>query len=50
MKKKKKKKNYNYHNFQKILDESNRKPYKIWVDKGNQFYNGSLKSWLEKML
>ena len=48
--KKKKKKNYNYHNFQKILDESNRKPYKIWVDKGNQFYNGSLKSWLEKML
>ena len=23
--------------FQKILDESNRKPNKIWVDKGNAF-------------
>ena len=34
--------------FQKILDESNRKPYKIWVDKGNEFYNRTMKSWLEK--
>ena len=25
--------------FQKILKESNRKPNKIWVDKGNEFYN-----------
>ena len=25
--------------FQKILDESNRKPNKIWVDKGSKFYN-----------
>ena len=25
--------------FQKILDESNRKPNKIGVDKGSQFYN-----------
>ena len=23
--------------FQKILDDSNRKPYKIWVDKGSEF-------------
>ena len=35
--------------FQKILDESNRKPNKIWVDKGREFYNISMKSWLEKM-
>ena len=26
--------------FQKILDDSNRKPNKIWVDKGSEFYNG----------
>ena len=30
--------------FQKILDESNRKPNKIWVDKGKGFYNRSMKS------
>ena len=36
--------------FQEILDESNRKPNKIWVDKGNEFYNKSIKSWLEKIL
>ena len=34
--------------FQKILKESNRKPNKIWVDKGSEFYNRSIKSWLEK--
>ena len=34
--------------FQKILDESNLKPSKIWVDKGSKFYNRSTKSWLEK--
>ena len=34
--------------FQKILDEANRKPNKIWVDKGSEFYNRSMKSWLEK--
>ena len=34
--------------FQKILDESNLKPNKIWVDKGSEFYNRSMKSWLEK--
>ena len=33
--------------FQKILDDSNRKPNKIWVDKGSQFYNRSMKSWLQ---
>ena len=34
--------------FQKILKESNRKPNEIWVDKGSEFYNISMKSWLEK--
>ena len=34
--------------FQKILDESNCKPDKTWVDKGSEFYNRALKSWLEK--
>ena len=36
------------HNFQKVLDESNRKPNKIWVDKGSELYNKSIKLWLEK--
>ena len=30
--------------FQKMLDESNRKPRKIWVDKGSAFYYRSIKS------
>ena len=34
--------------FQNILDESNRKPNKIWVNKGREFYNRTMKSWLEK--
>ena len=34
--------------FQKCLDGSNRKPNKIWVDKGSEFYSRSMKSWLEK--
>ena len=34
--------------FQKILDNSNRKPNKIWVDKGSQFYNNSFKKWLKE--
>ena len=33
--------------FQKILDESNRKPNKIWVDKGSKLYKRSLKLWLK---
>ena len=31
----------------KILKEPNRKPNKIWVDKGSEFYNRSMRSWLE---
>ena len=34
--------------FKKLLDESDRKPNKISVDKGSEFYNRSMKSWLEK--
>ena len=34
--------------FQSILKKSHRKPNKIWVDKGGEFYNRSMKSWLEK--
>ena len=33
---------------QKILDESNGKLNKIWIDKSSEFYNRSMKSWLEK--
>ena len=29
------------------MKESNRKPNKIWVDKGSEFYNNSLKKWLK---
>ena len=32
--------------FQKILDKSGRKPNKIWVDQGGEFYNSSFKKWL----
>ena len=31
------------------LMKSNRKPNKIWVDKGGEFCNRSMKSWLQKM-
>ena len=33
--------------FQKIKKKSNRKPNKIWVDKGSEFCNNSLKKWLK---
>ena len=33
--------------FQSILKQSNRKPNKIWVDKGSEFYNGTFKKWLQ---
>ena len=34
--------------FQSILKKSNRKPNKICVHKDSEFYNRSMKSWLEK--
>ena len=33
--------------FQKILDDLDRKPNKVWVDKGRKFYNSSFKKWLK---
>ena len=34
--------------FQNILKESDHNLNKIWVDKGSEFYNRSMKSWLGK--
>ena len=34
--------------FQITLDKPGRKPNKMWLDKGSEFYYRSLKSWLEK--
>ena len=31
--------------FQKVLDKSERKPNKIWVGKGSEFYNSFFKKW-----
>ena len=33
--------------FQSISKQSNKKPNKIWVDKGSEFYNASFKKWLQ---
>ena len=33
--------------FQKLINDSKRKLNKIWVDKGNEFYNNSFKKWLQ---
>ena len=33
--------------FHKHLDESGRKPKKIWVGKCSEFYNRSIKLWLQ---
>ena len=30
--------------FQKILDNLNRKPNEVWVDKGSKFYNNFFKN------
>ena len=41
------KRNYNINAFQKMLYESDRKINKIWVDKGSEFDNTSIKSSLQ---
>ena len=33
--------------FQSILKQLNRKPDKIWIDKGSEFYNAYFKKWLQ---
>ena len=35
--------------FEKLLKEFNCKPNRIWVDTDSEFYNRSMKSWLEKI-
>ena len=32
--------------FNKIIKQSNRKPNKVWVDQGGEFYNNVFKKWL----
>ena len=44
---KRKKKELQLVMFSKISNESNRKPNEIWVDKGSEFYNRSMKSFLQ---
>jgi transposase InsO family protein len=34
--------------FQKIFDESGRKPKKLWVDHGKEFYNINMDAWLKQ--
>ena len=34
--------------FNKIIKQSNRKPNKIWVDQGGEFYNNVFKKWLSE--
>ena len=36
--------------FQSILKQSNRKPNKIWVDKGSEFYSSSFKNGYKRMI
>ena len=38
------KEDVNVNDFQSILNDSKRKPNKIWVDQGSEFYNKSLKN------
>ena len=33
--------------FKKIVNESSRRPNKIWVDQGSEFYNKTFKNWLK---
>ena len=33
--------------FQNVLDKSKRKPNKIWVNQGSEFYNAHFKKWLK---
>ena len=33
--------------FMEIVNESNCKPNKLWVDQGREFYNKLIKEWLD---
>ena len=39
--------NYYFHGFIEIVDESNCKPNKSWVDQGREFYNSPKQKWLD---
>ena len=41
-----KKRNSTVNAFNKIIKQSNRKPNKIWLDQGGEFYNHNFKKWL----
>ena len=41
------KRNSYFNEFQKLLGNSKRKPNKIWVDQGGEFYNNLFKKWLK---
>ena len=45
---KNKKRDHIVERFQKILDSSGRKPNKIWVDHGSEFYNNKFKGFLKE--
>ena len=36
--------------FDKIIKQSNRKPNKLWVDQGGEFYNNVFKKWCQIMI
>ena len=36
--------------FIEIVDESNRKRNKLWVDQGREFYNKLMQEWLDNVL
>ena len=36
--------------FIEIVNESNCKPNKLWVDQGREFYNKLMQEWLENMV
>ena len=36
--------------FNEIINESNRKPNKLWVDQEREFYNKRMQEWLDDIL
>ena len=36
-----------FHGFIEIVNKSNRKPNKLWVDQGRKFYNSPMQKWLD---
>ena len=38
------------HGFIEIVNEYNRKPNKLWVDQGREFYNSPMQVWSDNMI